>query len=65
MSIRWVLSAALVIVVGGQAGAKTPGYNHEIPAEIMTPDVVETRLGTLKFFDGIPTKETAELLYDN
>ncbi|WP_439135312.1 DUF1254 domain-containing protein [Pseudomaricurvus sp.] len=31
----------------------------------MTPDTVETRIGTLKFFDGIPTKETSALVYDN
>ncbi len=43
----------------------TPGFNHKIPESIMTPDKVETRIGTLEFFDGIPTKETAALLYDN
>jgi hypothetical protein len=43
----------------------TPNYNTHIPAKIMTPDKVETRLGTLEFFDGIPTKETAALVYDN
>ena len=43
----------------------TPGYNIEIPASIMTPDTVETRIGTLEFFDGIPTEETAALVYDN
>ncbi|MGF1760441.1 DUF1254 domain-containing protein [Photobacterium sagamiensis] len=43
----------------------TPGYNSKIPESIMTPDKVETRIGTLEFFDGIPTKETAALLYDN
>jgi hypothetical protein len=43
----------------------TPGYNNKIPENIMTPDKVETRVGTLEFFDGIPTKETATLLYDN
>jgi len=43
----------------------TPGYNTKIPESIMTPDKVETRIGTLEFFDGIPTKETAALLYDN
>jgi hypothetical protein len=41
------------------------GYNTEIPAKIMTPDSVETRIGTLKFYDGLPTKETAKLLFDN
>ena len=43
----------------------TPGYNHKIPASIMTPDKVETRIGTLEFFDGLPSKETARMAYDN
>jgi hypothetical protein len=43
----------------------TPNYNTQIPSKIMTPDKVETRLGTLEFFDGIPTKETAALVYEN
>ncbi len=42
----------------------TPGYNTVIPPEIMTPDTVETSIGTLNFFDGVPTKETADLVYD-
>jgi hypothetical protein len=32
---------------------------------ISTPDRVESRLGTLEFRDGAPTKATAELLYDH
>jgi hypothetical protein len=43
----------------------TPGYNNKIPESIMTPDKVETRIGTLEFFDGIPTKKTAALVYDH
>ncbi|HEY53623.1 MAG TPA: DUF1254 domain-containing protein, partial [Caldilineae bacterium] len=43
----------------------TPGYNTAIPAKIMTPDSVETRIGTLEFFDGLPTKETAQKVFDN
>jgi hypothetical protein len=43
----------------------TPNYNTHIPSEIMTPDTVETSIGKLKFFDGVPTRETAELVYDN
>ncbi len=43
----------------------TPGYNNKIPESIMTPDTMKTRLGTLMFFDGIPTKETAALLFEN
>ena len=37
----------------------------DIPASILTPDSVETRLGTLKFFDGFPDEETVRKVYDN
>ena len=40
-------------------------YNTPIPPQIMTPDTVETRLGTLNFVDGIPTAATTQLVYDN
>ncbi|MGI9517596.1 MAG: DUF1254 domain-containing protein [Pirellulaceae bacterium] len=43
----------------------TPGYNNQIPESIMTPNNVETRLGTLEYFDGIPTEETATALYNH
>ena len=41
------------------------GYNTPIPQSIMTPDTVETRLGNLEYFDGVPTTETAEKVLDN
>ena len=60
------LSILLLLSVSAAALAQnSPGYNTKIPESIMTPDKVETRIGTLEFFDGIPTKETAALLYDN
>ena len=37
----------------------------DAPNSITTPDVVETRLGTLQFRDGAPSQETADRLYDN
>jgi hypothetical protein len=37
----------------------------DIPPEITTPDAVETRLGTLRFFDGFPDDATVEKVYDN
>ena len=37
----------------------------EIPPGIATPDKLETRLGTLNLFDGVPDKETAQKVYDN
>ncbi len=36
-----------------------------IPSKITTPDIVETRIGTLEFFDGLPTAATAEKVFDN
>lgn len=61
------LAAACLFATTLIAGAevKTPGYNHKIPDKIMTPDEVETRLGTLKFFDGMPDEATVDRLYDN
>ena len=37
------------------------GYN----TSITTPDVVETRLGALEFFDGLATSATADMLHDH
>lgn len=37
----------------------------EIPQGIAMPDAVETRLGTLRFFDGFPDADTTQALYDN
>src|SRR6267142_2743254 len=42
-----------------------PKMATEIPPEITTPDRVDTRLGILNFFDGVPDKATTEKLYDN
>jgi len=43
----------------------TPGFNQQIPAKIMTPDSVDTPIGTLEFFDGMPTDSTLAKVYDN
>ena len=42
-----------------------PVMATEIPASILTPDSVETRLGTLRFFDGFPDEATVQKVYDN
>jgi hypothetical protein len=68
----WIVAAAPALLLINiptssrlQAQEPTPGYNTAIPVSIMTPDRVETRIGTLEFFDGIPTSRTASLVYDN
>ena len=42
-----------------------PKYAANVPASVTTPDVVKTdRLGELKFFDGMPSEETVQKVYD-
>ena len=36
-----------------------------VPEGIATPDKLETSIGTLKSFDGVPDEETTQLVYDN
>jgi hypothetical protein len=66
-----ILSAALACAMPALphlATAQTappPKYSAKVPSYIMTPDTVETRIGTLKFFDGQPDPETVKKAYDN
>jgi hypothetical protein len=58
----------LVISAGLPASAQDAPkmkMTTDIPPSITTPDEVETRIGTLKFFDGFPDKATVEKVYDN
>jgi hypothetical protein len=59
--------AGLLVFASLAAAAEppTPGFNNPIPSEILTPDTVDTRIGTLQFFDGMPTPETTALVYDH
>ena len=72
--MRWkslkvfALVTALAGVVMSQesyAAEATPGFNNKIPESVLTPDTVETKIGTLKFFDGIPNKKAAAALFAN
>ncbi|WP_236620953.1 DUF1254 domain-containing protein [Rhodopirellula sallentina] len=47
------------------ADEPTPGYNTKIPDKIMTPSEVDTSIGKLSFFDGMPDEPTVDKLYDN
>jgi hypothetical protein len=55
---------ATALVTGFAADAPKMKMTTAIPESITTPDRVETRIGTLEFFDGIPTRETSQLVYD-
>jgi hypothetical protein len=57
--------ASVLTITGARAEDKTPGFNQKIPEKIMTPDTVNTSIGTLNFVDGVPTVETTKKVYDN
>ena len=48
-----------------EAKIGTYAQTTEIPNGILTPDLVETSIGTLHFLDGVPEPKTAELIYEN
>jgi len=50
--------------VKSEVAHQTFKYTTNIPVGITTPDKVETSIGTLEYFDGVPTKETAGNVYD-
>ena len=57
---------SVILSPWAMAEQKIPtGYNTPIPSSIMTPDKVKTRIGTLEYFDGVPTEKTAELVLEN
>lgn len=62
-----LLGACLVLAsCASNSPSAPPKYamTTKIPPQITTPSSVETRIGTLKFFDGVPTEETTRNVYD-
>jgi hypothetical protein len=69
-------AALLVTAVGQESGASKSGVpssdtvqkapmTTDIPASLTTPNRVDMRLGALEFTDGVPSKATAEKVYDH
>ena len=52
---------------GEQAAGTVETYAQTtaIPQGVLTPDQVETSIGTLRFFDGAPLPATVDMVYDN
>ncbi len=63
--IAAALVCALAVTTAHAQTAPKMKMTTAIPPEITTPDAVETRLGTLRFVDGFPDKETTQKVYDN
>ena len=61
-----VLTAMTAVFVSGALAQNAPKMKMttEIPEGIVTPDKLETRIGTLNLVDGVPDKATAQKVYD-
>ena len=62
--IAWACGGYAQELAGPAANPKLK-YSTPLAPGVDSPERVETRLGTLKFFDGFPEKATAEKLLDN
>jgi hypothetical protein len=54
----------MFIATAWAQSAPPPKYSADVPSNITTPDSVETRIGTLKFNNGVPDQKTIQLVYD-
>ncbi len=63
-----LMSLAATVVLGacasGPATQPRMKMTEPMPVSITTPDEVKTSIGTLEYFDGVPTHDTVDLLYD-
>jgi len=62
-----IISVIFALPVFGLQAAEPPKMKMttEIPEGIATPDKLETSIGTLTGFDGVPDAETTALVYEN
>ncbi|MFZ5451573.1 MAG: DUF1254 domain-containing protein [Thermodesulfobacteriota bacterium] len=70
----WIVASLVLLLAVASAFAQPlsgppsdPQYKYStpMPPGIASPDKVETRFGTLNFFDGFPDQGSAEKLFDN
>ncbi len=66
MKTKQIVIAVLIIWIMAVAQAKPPKkkMTTEIPDSLIMPDKIETRIGTLEFFDGFPTDKTVKKARD-
>ena len=62
---RSLIIASVALLAAHVPAVRAQQKPADIPASITTPDKVETRIGTMEFKDGMPSKETLDKVYDN
>ena len=60
VSVSWAAAPDVKMITQKPAMKMTT----PIPQSIMTPNQVDTSIGSLKYFDGVPDKATVNSLYD-
>ena len=67
IGVALMMTVIMVLLVVAVSAVEAPRMKMttEIPKSITTPDRVETRIGSLEFFDGFPTEDTAQKCFDN
>jgi len=67
LMLKVTIVAVMIVSIALPGWAESPKMkmSTKVPPGIESPDKVETRLGTLKFFDGFPDDATVAKLYDN
>jgi len=65
ISTALACASAVTIFTGSATQTAHAEATTTIPPSITTPDKVETRIGTLDFKDGLPSKATLDKVYDN
>ena len=64
MKTRYQIIIAGMMAIGLATTSTAQADKTEVPVSITTPDSVETKIGTLQFDDGYPTKESAAAIRD-
>ena len=64
--LQSIVLGTLAISMSIPASAQLKDYKMTTatPNQVTTPDKVETTIGTLEFFDGVPIGDTKEKIFD-
>lgn len=60
----FTVSIGMLLTANAAISQTQPKYSAKVPDSITTPDTVETRIGTLRFLDGVPDDETVQRVFD-
>jgi hypothetical protein len=63
-TLRVLSSISFLALMAFPAVAQSPKFEANPPPSILTPDTVETSVGTLHFKDGAPDEKTAQLAFN-